>query len=30
MNIRDNAGNTPLHVAVEQESLEAVDFLLEK
>lgn len=28
LNVQDNAGNTPLHVAVENESLEAVDYLL--
>jgi transient receptor potential cation channel subfamily A protein 1 len=29
LNSQDNAGNTPLHVAVEHESLDAVDFLLQ-
>ena len=28
LNAQDNAGNTPLHVAVENEALDAVDFLL--
>ncbi|XP_044756772.1 transient receptor potential cation channel subfamily A member 1 isoform X2 [Coccinella septempunctata] len=28
LNNQDNAGNTPLHIAVENESLDAVDFLL--
>lgn len=27
-NIRDNAGNTPLHMAVELDSYDALDFLL--
>lgn len=28
LNAQDNVGNTPLHVAVENESLDAVDYLL--
>lgn len=30
LNNQDNVGNTPLHVAVEHDSLDAVDFLLRK
>lgn len=30
LNIPDNAGNTPLHIAVENESLEAIEFLLQQ
>lgn len=30
LNIADNAGNTPLHVAVENESLRAIEFLLQQ
>lgn len=29
LNAQDNVGNTPLHVAVEGESLDAVDYLLQ-
>ena len=29
LNCQDNLGNTPLHVAVENDSFEAIDFLLE-
>ncbi|KAJ8954917.1 hypothetical protein NQ318_016857 [Aromia moschata] len=29
LNNQDNAGNTPLHIAVEYESLDAVDYLLQ-
>ncbi|XP_061382460.1 transient receptor potential cation channel subfamily A member 1 isoform X1 [Danaus plexippus] len=30
LDIADNAGNTPLHLAVENESLDAIDFLLQQ
>jgi ankyrin repeat protein len=30
LNIKDHAGNTPLHVAVGNESVEAVDYLLQR
>lgn len=29
LNVQDNVGNTPLHLAVESEALEAVDYLLQ-
>lgn len=29
LNIRDNRGNTPLHIAVEHQSLEAVEFFMQ-
>lgn len=29
LNIQDHAGNTPLHIAVEHDSLEVVDYLLQ-
>lgn len=28
-NAQDNVGNTPLHVAVENDSFDAIDFLLQ-
>lgn len=28
LNAQDNAGNTPLHVAVEAETVDAIEFLL--
>jgi len=30
LNIKDHVGNTPLHVAVENESMEVVDYLLQR
>lgn len=30
LNIRDSCGNTPLHIAIEHNSLDAVEFLLQK
>lgn len=30
LNAQDNNGNTPLHVAVENEALDAIDFLLQQ
>jgi len=30
LNIKDHVGNTPLHVAVENESFEVVDYLLQR
>ncbi|KAL4717669.1 hypothetical protein ACJJTC_000818 [Scirpophaga incertulas] len=30
LNCRDNSGNTPLHVAVENEALDAIEFLLQQ
>lgn len=30
LNIRDSCGNTPLHIAIEHNSLDAVEYLLQK
>lgn len=30
MNMQDATGNTPLHVAIENEALDSIEFLLQK
>lgn len=30
LNAKDNFGNTPLHVAVENEALDAIEFMLQQ
>lgn len=30
LNIKDSGGNTPLHIAIEHNSLDAVEYLLQK